>query len=110
MCDITIAVGAMFSLYLFEAAAFIFLQPKRGYKLKIYKTRDSWKDRKEDIMFVQCEQYTFNLCISSPASDVPVWRGEGPERPRSSGRAHWMRGQREESIKSSCTLEDDVQE
>ena len=73
MFDIIIAVGAMFILYLFEAAAFIFLQPKRGYKLKIYKTRDNWKDRKEDIMLVPSLTCVFPalllMCLSGGARD-----------------------------------------
>ena len=44
MSDITVAVGAKFSLYLFEVAAFIFSPAKEGIQTKTHKTRDSWKD------------------------------------------------------------------
>ena len=48
--------------------------------------------------------------ISSSASDVPDWRGGGPERPRSSGRTYWMQRQTRGSIQLEDSPKLDIQE
>ena len=51
-------------------------------------TKDSWKDQKEDIVFIQCETYAFNLCISSPSSGVCLSGGVGDQRDHAPPEGH----------------------